>query len=239
MANKNKKLLYVCLFGLLTVILLAVCFRPILTVAGRWLVVSDAPSRSDAIVVLNTGVEIYPRLIQAAELYNAGYADKIIINGNRKTDVLRDLEKQGFQGCCEWYENSTRILVLLGVLRENIIPVSAEDAYDTVSEAEIVGKAITEAGIARVILATSKSHTRRARFIWKKMYGNQLVVSTVAAASDIYNPHSWWREGKQIRWVLGEYGAWIYYFWKVLIVKTGFQPASITSSQRNYIEVVK
>jgi hypothetical protein len=102
------------------------------------------------------------------------------------------------------------------VPRENIISVSAEDAYDTVSEAEIVGKAIIETGIDRIILATSKFHARRARFIWNKMYRKQIEVSAVAAARDIYDPQGWWREGKQIRWVLAEYGAWVYYFWKAL-----------------------
>jgi len=214
MPIKKKKLLHIGLIALAIVILLVIFSKNILITAGRWLVVSDTPSRSDAIVVLNTGVELYPRLIQAAALHNEGYADKIIINGNRKTDILRDLERNGFQGCCIWYEDSIRILILLGVARDKIIPISAEDAYDTVSEAEIVGKAIVEAGIARIILATSKYHTRRARFIWKRMYENQIEVFAVAALSDIYNPQGWWREGKQIRWVLAEYGAWIYYYWK-------------------------
>ena len=214
MPIKNKKLLHIGLIGLFILTLLVIFSKNILITAGKWLVVSDAPKSSDAIVVLNTGVEIYPRLIQAAVLYNEGYADKIIINGNRKTDVLRDLERKGFQGCCAWYEDSIRILDLLGVPRDKIIPVSAEDAYDTISEAEVVGKEIIEAGFARIILATSKYHTRRARFIWKEMYENQMEVSAVAAISDIYNPRGWWREGKQIRWVLAEYGAWIYYYWK-------------------------
>ena len=227
MPIKNKKFLYLGLIGLLIVILLVVFSKNILITAGKWLVVSDVPTRSDAIVVLNTGVEIYPRLIQAAALHNEGYADKIIINGNRKTDVLRDLEWKGFQACCAWYENSIRILGLLGVPRDKIITVSAEDAYDTVSEAEIVGKEIVEAGFARIILATSKYHTRRARFIWKGMYENQIEVCAVAAISDIYNPQGWWREGKQIRWVLAEYGAWIYYYWKALKDGVGFHSTAV------------
>lgn len=219
MPIKIKKLLQtIALIGLFIAILLIIFSKDILTTAGRWLVVSDAPSHSDAIVVLNTGVEIYPRLIQAAELYRAGYADKIVINGNRKTSVLRGLEKKGFQGCCDWYEDSIRILVLLGVPRHKIIPVSAEDAYDTVSEANIVGKEIIEAGIARIILATSKYHTRRARFIWQNMYPERLSVSVVPASSDIFDPQGWWRDGKQIRWVLSEYGAWVYYYWKMNVV---------------------
>ena len=139
MLIRKKKLLYAGLIGLMVLMVLVIFGPYILTAAGQWLVVSDDPAQSDAIIVLNTGVEIYPRLIEAAALYTAGYADKIVINGNRKTDVLRELEGKGFQGCCAWHENSTRILVLMGVPRDNVIPVSAEDAYDTVSEAEIVG----------------------------------------------------------------------------------------------------
>lgn len=138
----------------------------------------------------------------------------MVINGNRKTDVIRELERQGFQGCCAWYEDSVRVLRLKGVPDEKIVRIAAENAYDTVSEAEIVGRTIIGAGVKRIILATSKFHTRRARFIWKNMYERQLEVQAVAASSDPYNPQGWWHEGKQIRWVLAEYGAWIYYYWK-------------------------
>jgi hypothetical protein len=99
----------------------------------------EKPIRSDCIVVLYTGVDYYPRLIQAAELYREGYAPKVVINGNRKTDVLRELEERGFKRCCPWEEDYVRILGILGVSRDGILPVSAEDAYDTVSEAEAVG----------------------------------------------------------------------------------------------------
>ncbi len=223
MSTEKKKLLYISLIGLLTVIVLTVFSRHILTAAGQWLVVSDAPSRVDAIVVLNTGVEIYPRLIQAAELYNAGYADKIVINGNRKTEVLRELEARGYRSCCAWSENSIRVLNLGGVPRERVISISAEDAYDTVSEAKMVGRAVIEAEINRIILATSKYHTRRARFIWRQMYAGQLEIRAVAAQSDLYNPEGWWHEGRQIRWLLAEYGAWLYYYWK-LIINGGTHP---------------
>ena len=216
MIAHKRKWLYIGGISVFLFFLLIIFSPKILMLAGQWVVVSDTPLRSDAIVVLHTGVELYPRLIQAAELYNAGYADKVVINGNRKTDVLRELEKKGFRGCCPWYEDSIRILGLLGVPRDKIIPISAEDAYDTVSEAEIVGKEIVEAGFARIILATSKYHTRRARFIWQEMYEGQLEVRAVAAKSDLYDPDNWWHEGKQIRWVLAEYGAWFYYYWKSL-----------------------
>ena len=190
---------------------------PVLSLMGEWLVRDEAPVPSDVVVVLNTGVEYYPRLIEAAELYISRYARKVVINGNRKTDVLRALEFKGFEGCCPWYEDRVRMLEILGVPRGDIVTISAEDVYDTVSEAEVVGSALVRRGYRNVLITTSKSHTRRAAFIWKTMFKDQLGVKAVAAARDPYDPEGWWKQGRQIRWVLAEYGAWGYYWWKRLM----------------------
>lgn len=186
----------------------------LLTTAGSFLVLEDGAEPSEAVVVLSTGVEYYPRLIEAAQLFREGYAKKVVINGNRKTDTLRKLEKMGFTSCCLWYEDSLRILSFLGVPRNEVITISAEDAYDTVSEAKAVGTELLKAGINRIIITTSKYHTRRARYIWQRSFPNRFSIHTVAARNDPYSSSSWWKEGRQIRWVLAEYGAWIYYFWK-------------------------
>ena len=181
---------------------------------GESLVLDEKPVPSDAIVVLNSGVEYYPRLIEAAELFKKGFARKIVINGNRKTDVLRGLEDKGFKNCCPWYENSLRILSLFGIPSDKVVCISAEDAYDTMSEAEAVGRELSRQGFKRIIITTSKYHTRRAHFIWTKMFGDKLSICSVSAKTDPYDPKGWWKEGRQIRWVLAEYGAWIFYYWK-------------------------
>ena len=186
----------------------------ILSRVGQFLILDQKPVASDAVVVLNTGSEYYPRLIEAADLFKKGLAQKVVINGNRKTDVLRGLEKRGFKECCPWYEDRVRILEILSVPRKEILPISAEDAYDTVSEAEAVGRELVREGCRRVIITTSKSHTRRAGHIWTTMFGDQLSICTVAAKTDPYDPKGWWKQGRQIRWVLAEYGAWVYYWYK-------------------------
>ena len=187
---------------------------PVLRQLGQFLICDEKPVASDAVVVLNTGVEYYPRLIEAADLFRKGLAQKVVINGNRKTDVLRGLEKRGFKECCPWYEDRVRILEILGVPRKEILTISAEDAYDTVSEAEAVGRELVREGLRRVIITTSKSHTRRAGYIWTTMFGDRLSICTVPAKTDPYDPKGWWKQGRQIRWVLAEYGAWVYYWWK-------------------------
>jgi len=183
-------------------------------IMGDMIVADEKASAADAVVVLNTGIEYYPRLIQAADLYRQGLAENIVINGDRKTDTLRDLERRGFKPCCPWYADSVSILALLGVPEDKIIRISNEDAYDTVSEADAVGRELIKRKWTAVIITTSKYHTRRAKFIWQKMYKNRITLFMVSAKTDPYDPDNWWKDGRQIRWVLAEYGAWLYYWWK-------------------------
>lgn len=202
--------------SLIVIILVYFASGFILRGIGGFLIRDDKPVRSDAIVVLNTGVEYYYRLIEAADLYNKGYADNIIINGNRKMDIERELEAKGFEPCCFWYENSLRVLALFGVPREKVIPIDAEYVYDSIGEAETIGSHLKNRQLKKIIITTSKYHTKRAGYIWKKLYEDDFTIHTVPAETDPYDPDAWWRDGRQIRWVLAEYGAWIYYFWKNL-----------------------
>jgi uncharacterized SAM-binding protein YcdF (DUF218 family) len=202
------------LIPLSIVLLVIVLTGTILRTMGGLIVVDEIPPRADAVVVLNTGVEYYPRLIQAADIYRQGLVEHVIINGNRKTDPLRELEAKGFNKCCPWYADRVSILKILGVPENKIIWISIEDAYDSVSEADAVGKELIDKKFKTVIVTTSKYHTRRAKFIWDKLFANQLTVFMVSAKTDPYDPDSWWKDGRQIRWVLAEYGAWLYYWWK-------------------------
>ena len=192
--------------------LLVVIHEKILTGIGTLLVVQDIPPKADAAVVLTTGVDIYPRLIEAADLYKQVKADKVVINGNRKTDILRGLESSGYEPPCKWYAEEISVLTHLGVAKDHIVAISAEDAYDTISEAKIVGEILINNGMSNVIITTSKFHSRRARHIWSKTYKGKLRIYMAPAQNDPFNPGAWWKSGRQIRWVLSEYGAWGYYF---------------------------
>lgn len=202
------------LIPIVLVLILVVFSGTILRKIGSMIVVDEKPPLADAVVVLFTGVEYYPRLIQAADIYGRQLARKVVINGNRKSDILKKLEDKGFKRCCPWYTESVRILTMLGVSEKDIIAISAENAYDTVSEAQAVGVELIRKQFSKVIITTSKSHTRRAKFVWQEMYSNRLTISVASAESDPYDPHHWWKDGRQIRWVMAEYGAWLYYWWK-------------------------
>jgi len=208
-------------FAIVTVIpVLCLLFAgPLMRQFGSLIMLDETPMPSDAVVVLTTGMEYYPRLIQAADFYRQGLVRKVIINGNRKTDSLRELEAMGFKPGCPWYEDYVRILALLGVPQTDVIAFSVEDAYDTVSEAAAVGRELIERHFTKLIITTSKYHTRRAKFIWKKMYPNRLTLTMVSAQTDPYDPDHWWKDGRQIRWVLAEYGGWVYYWWQTMLGK--------------------
>ena len=49
--------------------------------------------------------------------------------------------------------------------------------------------------------------------IFESWYANTPGLKVVVP-SNPYDAKGWWRDGRQIRWVLAEYGAWIYYGWK-------------------------
>ncbi len=210
--DKSRRLAYLGATVCLAVALLYFSLGTLLATLGGFLVINDNPTSSEAVVVLSTGIEYYPRLQQAVRLFREGYVEKVVINGNRKTELLRDLEKKGFTPCCPWYENSLRILSLLGVPRDRVLAISAEDAYDTVSELYVVGRELIREGIKSIVITTSKSHTRRAQYIWEHNFPDQFSIQTVAARTDPYSPTGWWKEGRQIRWVLAEYGAWLTIF---------------------------
>ena len=113
--DKKKRTIYFGIALLVIAAALAIFSKIILIQIGEFLVMDEKPVCSDAIVVLSTGVEYYPRLIEAASLLRKGVAKRIMVNGNRKTDVIRGLEEKGFKRCCPWYENILRIFSLLGV----------------------------------------------------------------------------------------------------------------------------
>ena len=181
---------------------------------GHSLVADDPAATADVAVVLTTGVDYLPRLLQAAQLYRDRRVKKVLINGNRKTDAIRELEQQGFVPACKWYENSLRILEMYGVPREQVWTVSAEDVFDTVSEAQTIKPFLLKHGVNSMIITTSKFHTRRSRYVWAKVMGREEQIYTSAAADDPFDPDGWWEDGRQVKQVMGEYGGMAYYVWK-------------------------
>jgi uncharacterized SAM-binding protein YcdF (DUF218 family) len=187
--------------------------KPVLTGMGTFLVEeTESLHPADAAVVLATGVDYTARLIEAARIYEKGLAKKVVINGDRKSDILKQLEKQGYSEACHWSVNYIGVLKFFNVQERDIIVIDAPDAYDTVSEAAITGAALRKHGLTKLIVTTSRFHTRRAGYIWQTAFAGVFDIQVAAAQDDPFRPDSWWKDGRQVRQVLAEYGAWLYYW---------------------------
>jgi len=198
---------------LLIVAVLVLATPSLLSALGRALVAQDPPARADAIVVLHSGVREYERLVEAATLYRDGYAPRVVINGGRTSAALRALRERGLQQPCGWDAEALAVLDFLGVPSARVLRIPAERAFDTVSEARAVVPVLRDAGIASIIVVTSKAHTRRARHIWRRTYPQASAILMVAARGDPFDANRWWHEGRQVNWVLNELGGWIVYAW--------------------------
>jgi uncharacterized SAM-binding protein YcdF (DUF218 family) len=82
---RRTTLTLVVLAGVVAAVWLA--REPLLSAAGRFLIVEDPLDRSDVIVVLSGGRKD-ERVRQAADLYKAGYAPRVLLSGG---EALMDL----------------------------------------------------------------------------------------------------------------------------------------------------
>lgn len=208
--KRRSRFFYILVLLIGSVILLG---KPVLTGLGQFLEeTTENLHPADGAVVLSTGVDYTARLIEAARLYEKGLARKIIINGDRKSAILKQLEEQGYTAACHWSVHPISILKFLKVKEQDIIVVDAPDAYDTVSEAAITGAVLREQGLLELIITTSRFHTRRAGYIWQAAFDGVFMIQVAAARDDPFRPDTWWHDGRQVRQVLAEYGAWLYYW---------------------------
>lgn len=206
-----KKLAFALFLGLGLMLLARLWLLPAM---GHWLVEDGAPVAADQIVVLATGAEYYPRAIEAARLWQAGHAPRLLVNGNRKTATRKALEARGYRSPRPWTEGLLHLYEFLGVPAAKVTPVSLPDAFDTVSEAQGLVARMGDAPPRSVLLVTSRFHTRRAATIWRRALGAGATVVPIAARSDPFDPDHWWRHARQIKWVMTEYGGWLSLIWR-------------------------
>jgi uncharacterized SAM-binding protein YcdF (DUF218 family) len=184
-------------FGLLGagVFLLWVFSESLLRLAGAALVDSETPAPADAIVVL--GGDFYgARVIEAADLGQAGFASRVLISGLKPEGRL-----------------ALRFLTEKGYPRSLFVDCTG-DARSTLDEAEAMGPVLKRMGAKRVILVTSLFHTRRAGFLFRALLP-QFEFQVVGASDDLFDQNSWWKTPTGRKIVATE--------WAKLIWNVGFR----------------
>lgn len=170
------------------VLAVAVALAPFaLASAGTWLVVQDPIRPSRAVVVF--GGQLPFRAMEAASIYKQHHATEVwLTKGQTEEDDA--LARLGIEKPGE-HVYSQKVLEHLGVPRD-AIRVLSESVDDTADEVRVVAQALKVAGGTRVILVTSKYHTRRVRYMWRRMVGSRPEAIVRYAPGDPYDQTRWW-----------------------------------------------
>jgi uncharacterized SAM-binding protein YcdF (DUF218 family) len=176
---------------------------------GAWLVVADPLEKADAIVVL--GGTMYERPMEAVELYKEGWAPRIYLVRQIADWGEALLVERNFQYTRE-VDLQIEVMGRLGVPRE-VIGILAQ-ANSTAEEADLVLALVTREKFSRVIVVTSKQHTRRARLVMNRKV-NPAGVAVIVRASrfDRSDVDRWWANRSTLRFTLFEtqrlFGYWL------------------------------
>ncbi len=160
--------------------------HPLLSTAARFWIVQDRITPADAIIVIGDDNFAGDRAAEAAELFRAGWAPQMVASGRMLRSyasvadlIAKDLESHG-------------------------VPPSAvvrfpHRANDTREEAEALKALIAQKGWRRMIVVTSNYHTRRARYIFRRVLPQNVSLEVAGAADPGFDPANWWesRQGRK------------------------------------------
>jgi uncharacterized SAM-binding protein YcdF (DUF218 family) len=153
--------------------------RPLLRVAGGFWVVEDPLERADALIILSDDNFYADRATRAVELYRQGWAPLVVASGRR----LRP-----YAGIAELMEHD---LVERGMPKQAILKFP-QMADSTREEAIALRSFVEERRWRSVLVVTSNSHTRRARYILSRVLPSAVTVRVASARDSDYDPDHWW-----------------------------------------------
>lgn len=175
---------------------------------GRYLQHEDPLQKADVIFVLaGTRVE---RLLEGYHLYLEGYAPLILLSPGRVEHGEALLKARGIRSPTE-PELSRDVLRQLGVPPTAIL--TPERSVDnTAEEASLLRTLVQSHGWKRAIVVTSKFHTRRTGFAFRRrLDGTGAAVVMRASRFDPSDPARWWRTRPDLRFALSEWQKLIVY----------------------------
>lgn len=159
---------------------------PLLRVAGNFLVVEDPLPHADAIVVLGDDNFWGDRAGRAAQIFRMGDAPVVVASGRRLRPgagiaelIAHDLESDG-------------------------VPAAAVVTFDH-QAADTREEAIALRGLAaqrhwrRLIVVTSNYHTRRARYIFLKVFPQDVPIAVASSVDHFYDPDEWWKHRASLK----------------------------------------
>ena len=197
----RRRLAVAALAAVALVILAAAAHRPALRLIGRALVVEDALTPADAVVVVAGGSPT--REATAAGLYRRGLAPLVVLSNDFTPDRVRELIALGARRFD--YQGESRLVLHTHGVPPDAIVALAVPVKTTESELRLVAEAARARGWRRVILVTSPQHSRRVKLVWARESSGSVEGLVALVKEDDFLPDGWWRKRRQAENVLHEY----------------------------------
>lgn len=167
---------------------------------GTSLVVQDPLQKADAIFVL--GGTRFERPLEAVDLYEEGWAPRICLFKQVRDYGEIELMQRGFEFPLE-SDVQADALRRLGVPADAVIVLDEKD--NTKEEAQTIRDQVVAHRWSRIIIVTSRQHTRRARLVTtRKLEGTGATVIMRASRYDRADPEHWWRDRPTLRFTIFE-----------------------------------
>ena len=156
---------------------------------GQSLMVADPLEPAKAIVVLSGRVPF--RAMEAASIYKDAWATEVWLTKEARTAEERALDRLGVSVIRGDVYNR-EVLERLGVKPE-AIRLLGDDVQNTVDEMRLIAGELGRYGGDRVIIVTSKVHSRRVRATWAAIVGASPKAIVRYAREEPYGARGWWR----------------------------------------------
>ena len=176
----------------------------VLSSIGRWLVVGNAPHSTDYAMVLPGGAHTRPFV--AAAMVRRGMARGVLIPRSDDSPMVED-------GVVPpTHEILRRALVARGVKADQISFLDAQST-STWQDAEALSIFLREHPHIRVAVITSDCHTRRTRWVFRRVLGDipRTTLTFVSTPGDHFGPDDWWKTRGGISTYASEYCKYAFY----------------------------
>ncbi len=190
------------LFLVVICVVLYLARYPIMRFAAESWIVNDPAAHADAILVIGDDNFYADRATEAAQLFRQGVAPVVVASGRR----LRPSA-----GISELMEHD---LIERGVPKDKIERFS-HDAADTREEAKALRSLARGKGWKSVVVVTSNYHTRRARYIFERVFSPAVTVTVASARDGDFDPEHWWEKRHSIKCFLGEWVGMVAAMWEL------------------------
>ena len=169
--------------------------------AGQYLIVDRPLQKADAIVVL-AGAQV-DRWLEAVDLYREGLAPLIVMSPGYVDPLGDDLRARGIRLPRD-IDVHRDAMLQLGV-PASAIEIMPHGYDNTADEAAGVRTIAQPRGWKRLIVVTSKYHTRRSLFAFnRELRGSGIEVQVRGSRYDRVQPGGWWRNRSDLRFVVSE-----------------------------------